>query len=271
MKTKQVKREKAIPQYKIDIVERLSNEMKGSSTVMIVSTNKLPSSQFHDIKKKLRGKAKINVAKKSLVIRAIENTKKESMQSLKNSVVADVAIFFSKIDPFELSGLLEENKSPSRAKTGDVAPEDIRVEPGPTDLVPGPAISELSGVGLKVAVEGGKLAIKQPATIVKKGEKIKENVASVMAKLGIMPMKVGFEPLAAYSSEDEKVYTGIKIDKKASLDLLRDYTSKSKGFAVNINYVCKDNVSYFIAKASMQEKALNAASEKNSQNSGGAQ
>lgn len=256
------KREKAIPQYKLDVVERLKGKIKGSKTFLIASSNKLPSSQFHDIKKKLRANAEVLVAKKSLVVRAIADSKSKGIDDLSNHVVADVALFFSDLNPFELSGLLADNQSAAKAKAGDIAPEDINVEPGPTELVPGPAISELSGVGLKVAVEGGKLAIKQPATIVKEGEAIKENVASVMGKLGITPLRVGFEPLAAYSSEDSKVYAGIKIDKAGTLEVLRVAIGKSRGFAIGLGYVSPDTIGYFIGKAGMEEKALSALAAK---------
>lgn len=250
------KREKEIPEYKIKIVGDLVSKIKKSKTLLIASTKNLPSSQFHEIKKNMRGKADVGVAKKSAVIRAIDSAAKPGLDELKKYVGSDVALFFSELDPFELSALLTENQSPAKAKAGEVAPEDIKVEPGPTSLVPGPAISELSGVGLKVAVEGGKLAIKLPATIVKKGDTIKENVASVLAKLDILPMKVGFEPIAAYDSAAEKVYAGIKIDKKALLDELRISIGKALGFARNRGYVVKETLSFFFGKANAEEKAI---------------
>ena len=223
---------------------------------MIASTRGLPSSQFHEIKKSLRGKAVIRVAKKTAVLRAIDSVGRASLDKIKDNIVADIALFFSDLDPFTLSGLLADSKSSSKARAGDIAPEDITVEPGPTSLVPGPAISELSGVGLKVAVEGGKLAIKLSHTIVRAGEPIKENVASVMAKLDIKPMKVGFEPVAAYDREDDKVYVGIKIDKKKAYEDLREMIAKALGFAVSRGYVTKETVSLFIAKAGREEIAL---------------
>ncbi|MBS3089351.1 50S ribosomal protein L10 [Candidatus Pacearchaeota archaeon] len=271
MKSKSVKkkdsskREKNIPQYKLKAVSELVDQIKTNRTVLVASTRKLPSSQFHQIKKQLRGKASIRVVKKSLVIRAMENSKLPGIKALEESVGSDVALFFSELDPFELSGLLADNQSPAKAKAGDIMNEDIHVEPGPTELVPGPAISELSGVGLKVAVEGGKLAIKQHATIARAGEAIKDNVASVMAKLGIMPLKVGFEPLAAYDSTADKVYKGIKIDKKRTLEALREAIGKSRSFAINLKYLSSDTVGYFISKAGLEakaiEKILNAKSE----------
>jgi large subunit ribosomal protein L10 len=249
-------REKTIPAYKIERVRQLAKAIQEHRTLLIASTHGLPSSQFHEIKKKLRGTAEVCVAKKSLVLRAIDATNSETLQGLKAEVGADVALFFSDLDPFALSGLLADNQSPTKARAGETAPEDIHVEPGPTDLVPGPAISELSGVGLKVAVEGGKLAIKQPHTIVKQGELIKENVASVMGKLGIMPMRVGFEPIAAYEAKEKKVYVGIKIDKKGMLEALREAIGKSRGFSISIMYLSPDTISHFIAKAGLEEKAL---------------
>ncbi len=257
MKTKGEKtRVKAIPEFKKKIVDELAKKFKESKTILIASTKGLPSSQFHEIKKRFRGKADIKVAKKSAVIRALEKTEKGALQTLKEQVGADIAIFFSDIDAFELSGLLSESRSSTKAKAGDIAPEDITIEPGPTELIPGPAISELSGVGLKVSVEGGKLAIKIGKTVVKAGEVIKENVASVLGKLNITPMKVGFEPVAAYDSKSDKVYVGIKIDKEGTLDELRISIGKALGFAISRGYTTKETISYIIAKAGLEEKAL---------------
>ena len=251
-----------VAEYKIKTVDEIAKKMKDSKTVLIASVKGLPGSQFHAIKKKLRGKAEIQVAKKSLVSRALQKSGKGALQNLKEQLSADIAIFFSDLDAFELSALLSESQSEARAKAGDLAPEDIKIEPGPTDLVPGPAISELSGVGLKVAVEDGKLAIKTGATVVKEGQPIDEKLASVLGKLNIAPMKVGFVPVAAYDSESDKVYVGIKIDKEETLNELRNLIGKALGFATSIEFVTKETISQFIAKAAMEEKALAALSPK---------
>ncbi|HLC31704.1 MAG TPA: 50S ribosomal protein L10 [Candidatus Nanoarchaeia archaeon] len=254
------KREKAIPEQKVKLVATLAAKIKSTPTVLIASTKGLPSSQFHAIKKNLRGKAELVVAKKSLVIRAIEKAGVGGKE-LEGLIGSDVAVFFSSMDAFALSALLTEQQSPTKARTGDIAPEDLTVEPGPTDLVPGPAISELSGVGLKVSVEGGKLAIKLPHTLVRAGEVIKENVASVLGKLNILPMKVGFEPLGAYDAAAKKVYVGIKIDKKATLEELQQSIKQAMGLAVARNIVTPETVKVFIVKAAREEKALEAKTQ----------
>ncbi len=255
-KEKSKQRIKPVPEEKKKLVDEILKKIKASRTMLVVSTKGLPTSQFQKIKKSLRGKAEIVVAKKSIVLRAISNSEKGVLQNLKNGVVADIALIFSGLEAFELASLLADNQSSAKAKAGDIAPEDIKVEQGPTELIPGPAISELGSVGLKVAVENGKLAIKQEAVIAKAGEVIKPNVASVMAKLNILPMKVGFIPLAAYDAEDDKVYTNIKIDKEGAMEELKTAISKALGFAVNLGYTTKETISYFISKAAREEKAL---------------
>ncbi|MBU0761336.1 MAG: 50S ribosomal protein L10 [Nanoarchaeota archaeon] len=251
-----VQRGKPIPEEKKNLVVEIAKKIKESRTVLLASTKGLPASQFQKIKKSLRGKAEIIVAKKSIIVRAISTIEKGALQNLKKEIAADVALIFSKMEAFELASVLAENQSSAKAKAGDAAPHDIEVEPGPTELIPGPAISELGSVGLKIAVENGKLSIKQGATIVKEGEIIKANVASVMGKLNIFPMKVGFIPLAAYDSESDVVYTEIKIDKEGTLLELKDAVGKALGFAINLGYTVKETVKYFISKAGAEEKAL---------------
>lgn len=253
-----------VPEYKKKNIEELVSKLRASRSVLIASMRGLPSSQFHSIKKKLRGIAEIRVSKKSAFIRAIEKTEKGALQNLKEQISADSTIFFSDMDAFELSALLEESQSPAKAKSGDIAPEDISIEPGPTDLVPGPAISELSSVGLKVAVENGKLTIKKGAIVAKAGEPIKENVAGVLSKLGISPMKAGFEPLAAYDSVSDKVYIEIKINKKEKIEELRSLIRKALGFAVGLEYTTKETIGRIIARAGLEEITLLNKMNKNS-------
>ncbi len=250
------KKIKSVPEEKIALVKSLAKMMKSSKTILIASCKGLPSSQFHEIKKQLRGTADLKMVKKNIAIRALDTADNKIMKELKNNVTSDTVFFFSDKDAFALASILSEKQAPNRARAGDIAPEDIEIQPGPTDLVPGPAISELSGAGLKVAVKEGKLEIIKGAVVAKKGQAIKENVASVLGKLGIKPIKVGFLPVAAYDSQDDKVYVGIKIDKAGTLEELKEAIRKALGFATSIKYMTKETIKYFLAKASLEEKAL---------------
>lgn len=251
------KRQAPIPEYKIKTVKELSNLIKSKKTVLIASIKNIPGSQFQEIVKKLRGKAIVKVPKKNLVFRAIEDSKNSEIKKLEEKIDDSFAILFSDLDAFELAGNLLKYKSPSKAKPGQEAPTDIEVEAGPTELVPGPAISELGAVGLQVQVENGKLTIKEPRVIVKASEKIKQNVADIMSKLDIKPFSIGFTPLCAFDNEEKKFYAEIKIDKEGTLKDLKYAFGKALPFAVSIGYLSKDTIGLMLQKAESQAKKIN--------------
>lgn len=262
---------KKVPQVKKDAVKKLVEKMKTSNTILIASIKGLPASQFQQIKVKLRGKAEIFVSKKSLVDRALKESEKGTLLNMKDLIGADVAILFSNLDSFELAGMLIDKQSSAKARIGDIAPEDIEIQEGPTELIPGPAISELGAVGLKVAVENGKLAIKNTKVICEKGKPITDKVSNVLTKLNILPMKVGFVPLASYDAKTETIYREIKIDKKGTLENLRESISKAFGFAVGLGYYTQETVKYFISKAGLEEMALEAKVGNSNNEKGGSE
>src|SRR3989338_2924127 len=102
-----------VSQAKKKKVKELAEQMK-RKTVMIISVKGLPSAQFQDIKKKLRGKAKVVVAKKSLVDFALDHCGIKELHELVKYVDDSTAILFSDIDAFEISGILADEKSPTK-------------------------------------------------------------------------------------------------------------------------------------------------------------
>ncbi len=256
----------------VKTVEDLKNLIETKKTILIASIKNLPASQFQEISKKLRGKAIVKFPKKNLIIRALDSSSKEAIKDLKGKVEIEsspntvaslktkledsIAILFSDLDCFELAGELLINKSPAKAKAGQKAPEDIEVQAGPTDLVPGPAISELGALGIQIKIEKGKITIKQPRVITKKGEKISSGAADVMNKLDIKPFSVGFIPLCAFDNTEGKFYAELKIDREATLEELRTAYGKALSFSVEIGYSNEDTIRFLIRKAESQAKVF---------------
>jgi len=238
------------------IVARIAEKIKNSRTVMIVSIGGLPSKQFQEIRKKIRGKAEIELLNKNILIRAIDSLKREELSKMKKKIKENTAVVFSEMDAFELAAILSENKIRAKAKEGQKVQEDVKIEAGPTDLAPGPAISELGSLGLKVAVEDGKIAIKESKVILKKGEIVSENAANIMGKLDILPFEVGIIPVAAYDSKEDKLYVGIKVDKEGTLEELKEIYGKTLGLALKIGYLCKETIGCLIGKAGKEAKIL---------------
>ncbi len=251
-----MKRTTEIPESKKSAVKELINLIKNKRTILIASVKNLPTSQFQEISKKFRGKAIIKILKKNIIVRAIDESKNEEVKQIKDYIQDSTAILFSDLDSFELASELIENKSPAKAKVGQEAQKDIEIEAGPTDLVPGPAISELGALGIQIQIEKGKINIKEPKVIVKKGENISEGAVSLMNKLDIKPFSIGFIPLSAFDTKEGKLYKEINVDREGTLLSLKESFSKALAFAVSIEYFCEDTIKLIIGKAARQEMAI---------------
>jgi len=180
----------------------------------------------------------------------------EKTIELKKSIDESFALLFSNLDSFELAAELMNNKTPSKAKAGQEAPADIEIPAGPTDLVPGPAISELGALGIKIQIKDGKIEIKESKIIAKEGEKIKQGAADLMSKLDIKPFSIGFTPIASLDTKENIIYLDIKIDKEKTIEEIKYAFSKALPFAVEIGYANDSSIKLLIGKAGMHEKAL---------------
>ena len=252
-----------VSEKKKTLISELLDLIKKKKTILIASIKNIPSSQYQEISKKLRGKAIVKVPKKSMIFRALDNSGIEEIKKLKSHVKDSTAILFSDMESFELAAELVSKRSPARAKQGQEAPSDIEIPEGPTDLIPGPAISELGALGIKIQIEKGKIIIKEPKVIVKEGEKISQAAAELMNKLGIKPFSIGFIPLAAFDAKERKLYLEIKIDREGTLKELKDSFSRALGFAVGISYISHDTIKFLIQKAAMQDRALENLAKEN--------
>ena len=245
-----------VSELKKKTVRELENLIKNKNTILIASIKNLPASQFQEIGKKLRGKAIVKVPKKNLIFKALDDSGNEAVKKIKEKIDDSVAILFSDMDCFELASELINSKTSVKAKAGQEAPEDIEVQAGPTDLVPGPAISELGAVGIQIQIKDGKIEIREPKVIAKKGAKISSNAADIMNKLGIKPFEIGFIPLAGFDVKEGKIYLDIKIDRKGALEKLRTAHAKALPFAVQVGYASDDTIKFLIGKAGRYEKKL---------------
>ena len=260
MKENKVQREKEIPGKKKKMLSELVKLGESSNTIMIVSIANLSSLQFQKIKRKIKEKSTIKVIKRSIMIKAFEELKekKKHVEQLEQFLYGSFAVIFSQLEAFELAIILSENRTPSKIKPGQIAPQDITVEAGPTDLPAGPAISDLTKVKLKAAIEGGKIVIKESCTVAKKGHAVSEDVASVLGKLEISPFSIGLEPLAAYDGKEQKVYKEIKIDKQGTLQGLVESAARAKALAMHIAYPTHETIRMLIAKVNQQVNSISS-------------
>ena len=242
-----------IPQWKKEKVEEIAAKIKAVPVVGILDLRGVPSKQLLQIKQSLREEAEILMSKKRLMQRAL---KSGGLDSLNPYLEGQPAFIFSNTNPFKLSMKLQESRTSTPAKAGDKMPKDITVPAGETPFAPGPIVGELGIVGIKAAIEGGKVVIKEDGMLAKEGDVINDKTAGIMAKLGIEPMEIGLKLVAAH--ENGLVFTSdvLSISTEETLEKLSTAASSAFNLAFNIGYPTKDNIKLFISEAFRKAKGL---------------
>lgn len=252
-----MKKAKKIPEWKRKKVSELKKLIQEYPIIGVVDLAGLPTPQLQSIRKSLKDKIVLSITKKRLLKIALGEFKdKPNMDRVINNLNGVPALLFTKEDPFKLYKLLEKNKSNAAAKPGQIAPFDIIVHAGPTNFAPGPIISELGKLGIKTAVEGGKLAIKNDVTLVKEGKVISKDAADLLFKLGVTPMKIGLNLTLVYQNGDVYTKEVLGVSEEEYIGKVQSAAKDSVALAVEIGYAIKDTVELIVKKAYLEAKAL---------------
>lgn len=247
-----------VAKFKKNLVDDIKKLVKQYSIIATVNMENMPAAQLQKMRQQLRGTVVIRMTKRRLFKIALEECKndKKGVEKLIEHLKGMPALMFTNDNPFKLYKALEKNKTSAPAKPGQISPKDILIQAGPTPFAPGPVISELSMIGLKTGVEDGRVAIKEDKVVVKEGEVIKPNVASMLLRLGITPMEIGLDLVAAY--ENGTIFTKdvLGIDEKEFMNRLQNAERWAFNLGVEIGYPAKKVLEHLIGKAFNDSKAL---------------
>lgn len=240
---------------KMKAVEALAKEIEKYSTVCLIDMMKLPTKQFQLIKKELGEEAIFKISKKSLVRFSLKKIGKENISELEKIIPKQPGLILTNLPAFKFYKMINKMKYPVFAKEGDTIEKEIQVKAGPTNLLPGPVISELAKVGIIGGVEGGKVAIKKDSIVAKRGSMVTKELAGVLRKLNIEPVNIGINIVAVYENGD--------IHSKNLLQMVEEYPSKLQqafnqalNLSIAVGYPTKENVKFLLAKAYQQAKAI---------------
>ncbi|MFH1247359.1 MAG: 50S ribosomal protein L10 [Candidatus Micrarchaeota archaeon] len=247
-------------QQKQKTVKDISAKLTKCKVVAVANIASLKSRQFNAIKKKLRGQADIIIARKTLMQMAIEKAKPEVKELEKYMTGAEVLVL-SDLDPFKLYKLFKQNKTKTPAKAGQIAPSDIIVPAGETNLAPGPVLTELKQAKIDAKIQGPKIIISKDAVVAKAGQPISPQAANVLSKLGIEPMEVGIELKAAY--ENGTIYPGeiLNVDEESILAEIVSCHQKAINLAVYAEIFNATSIEILLMKAARELNALNASAK----------
>jgi large subunit ribosomal protein L10 len=244
---------------KADKVKEIKELLSQYDAVGIASLQKVRSAQLQKLRKKLEKNANLRVVKNSLIIRAVSETKetKAGLEKLEEYLTGSNLFLFTNLNPFKLVILLEKSRVKASARTGDVAAFDVVVPAGNTGLPPGPIISQFTAVGLRTRIESGSVYVNKKTLVVKEGETISAQLASLLSKLGIKPVEVGLSLRVVYDNGEIITEEDLTLD----LDEFRRSIGEAHQYAFNLSLEAAiplpENISFLLSLA--HQKAVSLA------------
>src|SRR2546422_639621 len=138
---------------------------------------KVRSSQIHELRKRLRDRVTMVVAKNNLLRKSVElgDFKEAKLGEFVKDLTGSNILLFSALNPYSLIILLDKSKVRVPAKAGDIATNEIMIPAGNTGLPPGPVISEFGEIRVRTRIEGGSIWIASDSVVARKGDTITAN------------------------------------------------------------------------------------------------
>jgi large subunit ribosomal protein L10 len=247
-----------VAKWKFEEVEKLKKLILEYPVVGVADIAGIPARQLQQMRNLLRDEVLIKMSRKSLMRHAIEKASKEerSLKDLAGHVDGQAVFIFSKMDPFKLAKILRKNRAKAPVKPNSITPTDIVVHKGETPFPPGPLLGELQQAGIPATIQGGKIVIKEDKVVAKAGEKVSPLVAAALSRLGVEPLEIGIQLLAAYEGGTVFPAETLSIDEEEVKKQLALSHAQAVSLILESGYVTKEVAPLVIQKCFLEARAL---------------
>lgn len=183
---------------KLNIVDETIELLNEYEIIGAADLHKVGSSMLQDLRKQLRGQITLKCIKNTLMRIAMDKASLPSVEEFLDRISGSNIFIFSNGNPFKLAMMLHRNKVRVFAKAGDSALNTIVIPSGNTGLSPGPILSKFGVLGVRTRIEGGNIWVVQDTEVAKPGDEISQDLADVLARMGIRTAEMGLEVKAVY-------------------------------------------------------------------------
>ena len=200
----------------------------------------------------------MTMAKKTLIRRAWKKAgiSEDELDTLLDNVKQPMLVQTDNLNAFQLFAELEKTRTGRAAKAGDIAPNDIVIEAGPTSFPPGPIVGEFNSVGIPAKIDKGKVAILKTVTAVEKGEAISADLGMMLSKLEINPIEIGLILSGAIEGGVVMASEDLDLDLSGFTANVKSATSGAFNLACNIGWFTNETVPVLISKAAGEAMAV---------------
>jgi large subunit ribosomal protein L10 len=251
-------RTRKIAEWKVEALKQLQVLLKEYPVIAAADLTKVRSSQIHELRKRLRDRVTMLVAKNNLLRKAVEVSggQDERMGEFVKDLIGSNILLLTEINPFRLVILLEKSKVRVPAKGGDIATGDIMIPAGNTSIPPGPVIGEFGEIRVPTRIEGGSIWVAKDTVVASKGDTITPKMASVLSKLGIKPMEAGLTLTRAFDNGLILGPDDLRVDLTAYRKDITQAITNALGLSIETGYVTPESAPRIIGKGFREAMAL---------------
>jgi large subunit ribosomal protein LP0 len=179
--------------------QKLKSYLEEFKSIFIVNVDNVGSNQMHEIRKALRGDAKILMGKNTMVRRAIRILQAENpdYEKLMPSVRGNVGFVFTNSDLKTIRDKVLTNRVKAPAKAGALAPIDVFIPAGNTGMEPGKT-SFFQALGVPTKIARGTIEIINDVHLIKKDFRVGASEAALLNMLNISPFTYGLTVVQVY-------------------------------------------------------------------------
>jgi large subunit ribosomal protein L10 len=206
----------------------------------------------------LRQQMVLTMAKKTLVRRAWKKAglSKEELDTLFDGVTIPMLVQTDSLNAFQLYSELDKTRTGRAAKAGDIAPNDIIIEAGPTSFPPGPIVGEFNSVGIPAKIDKGKVSIQKTVTAVEKGQPISADMGLMLSKLEINPIEIGLILSGVIEGGTVMAASDLDLDLDGFTANVKSATSGAFNLACHIGWFTNETIPVLLSKAAGEALAV---------------
>ena len=188
-------------QKKNEYFEKVRTLFRSYKKVLLANVDNVTSTQMHQVRSSLRGKAVILMGKNTMVKKALKEVIAENpkLEAIVPYIYGNIGLVFTDGDLKEVRDILTSNRVSSGAKIGLVAQQDIYIPAGNTGIDPNKT-SFFQALGISTKVVKGAIEIMSDVLIVKTGRKVGPSEAALLNMLNLSPFTFGLTAVDIYDN-----------------------------------------------------------------------
>jgi len=241
---------------------RLVSLLEEYSRILIVTADNVGSNQMQQIRKAMRGQAVLLMGKNTMIRKAIRDqlTKTPLLEGILPHVKGNIGMVFTNGDLADIRTKLTELKIQAAAKAGSIAPIEVIVPAGNTNMEP-TKTSFFQALSIPTKINRGTIEIINDIHLLTVGQKVSLSQAALLQKLGIKPFQYGLKVVTVY--DNGAVYPAAVLDLTDD-DILKKFfrgVSNVAALSLQIGYPTVVSVPHSVSNAYKNLLAISVATD----------